>query len=94
MILILGGLGSSDVKGRMLYEQSAPAFMLLQHDFQTGKLSNLEFATALEGLEGRMEECLECLQGEYPGTYGHLMSKRVEQILQHVKEIIQFKEFL
>lgn len=86
--------GYTDIRGRILYELTAPLFLLLQLDLESGKTSLERFSELLVGLVSRVEECIRCLEGEETGTYGEYLEKKALLVLHNIKEMVEFSKYL
>jgi len=86
--------GYTDIRGRILYEITAPLFLLLQLDLESGLTSLERFSELLVGLVSRVEECIRCLEGEETGTYGEYLEKKALLVLHNIKEMVQFSKYL
>ena len=86
--------GYSDIKGRILYEQSAPSFLLLQQDLESGSISIDQFSKRLHALSKKVEECVMCMEGGQEGSYEKYLEEKTNQILSSIKEMILFSHFL
>ena len=86
--------GYTDIRGRILYELSAPSFQLLQRNLDSGSISLEQFSCGLKVLEGRVEECVDCLEGEWEGTYGNYIRTKATQVRDKIREMSLFAQYL
>ena len=86
--------GYTDIRGRVLYELSAPRFLLLQQDLESGRTSLERFGELLIDLMSRVEECIRCLEGEVRGTYGEYLEKKALLVLHNIKDMVEFSKYL
>jgi len=87
-------LGYTEIRGLALYELCVPSLVLLQGKFDAGSISRNEFKEGLDDIIKNLETSIECLEVEERGTYRKLISERATHILNNIRDIVLFVDYL
>ena len=87
-------LGYIEVRGLALYDLCVPSLVLLQGNFDVGTISRDQFKDGLNVIIKNLETSIECLEVEEKGTYRKLIADRATHILNNVRELVLFIDFL
>ena len=77
-----------------LYDLCVPSLVLLKKNFDVGILSQDQFKEGLDPIMKNLQTSIECLEVEENGTFRKMIAERASHILQQIKELVLFVDFI